>query len=148
MTDAKGVRRLARPPAVGRQEPEDGHTRLLHGRTHGVPHRGRRARSRRRRRLVPRRRTRRPTCPNSPHLQAAKSKARFLIAIAANDDTRSPNDKNVLKETFAKANLPAEIEVYTGPRTAGARRIRRSTTSRWPRRPGARLLALYGKALA
>ena len=52
--------------------------------------------------------------PNSPHLEAAKSKAQFLIAIAANDDMRAPNDKNVLKETFAKANLPAEIEVYTG----------------------------------
>src|SRR5580692_488397 len=40
--------------------------------------------------------------PNSPHLQAAKTKAQFLIAIAANDDMRSPNEKNVLKETFAK----------------------------------------------
>jgi carboxymethylenebutenolidase len=50
---------------------------------------------------------------------------------------RSPNDKNVLKETFAKANLPAEIEVYAAPRTAGALRIRRSTTSHRPRRHGA-----------
>src|SRR6185437_8987901 len=50
--------------------------------------------------------------PNSPHLQAAKTKAQFLVAIAENDDKRSPNDKTVLKETFAKANLPAEIEVY------------------------------------
>src|SRR6185437_400415 len=33
--------------------------------------------------------------PNSPHLQAAKSKAQFLIAIAANDDMRAPNDKNI-----------------------------------------------------
>src|SRR6195256_2546816 len=31
--------------------------------------------------------------PNSPHLEAAKSKAQFLIAIADNDDMRSPNDK-------------------------------------------------------
>src|SRR5882762_3992873 len=38
--------------------------------------------------------------PNSPHLQAAKSKAQFLIEIAENDDMRSPNEKNVLKETF------------------------------------------------
>src|SRR5271155_3728136 len=38
--------------------------------------------------------------PNSPVLQAAKSSAQFLIAIAANDDARSPNDKVVLKETF------------------------------------------------
>jgi carboxymethylenebutenolidase len=49
--------------------------------------------------------------PDSPHVQAAGTKAQFLIAIAANDDMRSPNEKNVLKETFAKANLPAEIEV-------------------------------------
>lgn len=52
--------------------------------------------------------------PNSPHLQASKTKARFLIAIAANDDQRSPKDKDVLKETFATAGLPAEIEVYEG----------------------------------
>src|SRR5438445_5870247 len=38
--------------------------------------------------------------PNSPHLEAAKSKAQFLIAIAANDDARSPNDKNTLQVTF------------------------------------------------
>jgi carboxymethylenebutenolidase len=52
--------------------------------------------------------------PDSPHLQASKTKAQFLIAIAANDDMRNPKEKDVLKETFAKANLPAEIEVYTG----------------------------------
>src|ERR687892_679022 len=52
--------------------------------------------------------------PNGPHLQAAKTKAHFLIAIAENDDKRSPTDKDVLKETFEKANLPAEIEVYAG----------------------------------
>src|SRR5580693_564918 len=46
--------------------------------------------------------------PNSPHLQASKTKAQFLIAIADNDDKRAPKDKDVLKETFAKANLPAE----------------------------------------
>src|SRR6185503_2273934 len=46
--------------------------------------------------------------PNSPHLQAAKTKAQFLVAIAANDDTRSPNDKTMMKETFAKAGLSAE----------------------------------------
>src|SRR3954451_19240268 len=30
--------------------------------------------------------------PNSPHLQAAKSKAQFLVAIASNDDARAPTD--------------------------------------------------------
>src|SRR3982750_3364303 len=49
---------------------------------------------------------------NSPHLQASKSKAQFLIAIAANDDMTRPMEKDVLKQTFADAKLPAEIEVY------------------------------------
>src|SRR5690348_6569737 len=52
--------------------------------------------------------------PNSPHLEAAKSHAQFLICIATNDDMRSPSDKTVMKETFEKAGLPAEIEVYKG----------------------------------
>src|SRR5258708_40304059 len=39
--------------------------------------------------------------PNSPHLQAAKTKAQFLIAIAANDDTRGRKDHDGLKETSA-----------------------------------------------
>src|ERR1700690_2744331 len=50
--------------------------------------------------------------PNSPHLQAAKSKAQFLICIAANDDARSPNDKVALKETFDKAALGGGLEVH------------------------------------
>src|ERR1700686_433854 len=54
------------------------------------------------------------TASNSPHLQAAKTKAQFLIAISENDPQRTPNDENVLRETFAKAKRPAEIEVYAG----------------------------------
>ena len=75
--------------------------------------------------------------PNSPHLQAAKTKAQLLIAIAANDDMRSPNEKNVLKETFAKVNLPAEIEVYTGAAHGWCPPILGSTTSRRLKRRGA-----------
>ena len=52
--------------------------------------------------------------PDSPHTQAAKTKAQFLIAVAENDDARAPKDKEVLKETFSAAKLPAEIEVYKG----------------------------------
>ncbi len=86
--------------------------------------------------------------PSSPHLQAAGTKAQFLVAIAANDDTRSPNEKTVLKDTFAKANLPAEIEVYTGaahgwcPPDSGVYNEPQAEKA-W-----SRLLALYGKALA
>jgi carboxymethylenebutenolidase len=52
--------------------------------------------------------------PDSPHLLVSKTKAALLVAIAANDDMRSPDEKNVLKETFAKSGNPAEIEVYAG----------------------------------
>ena len=52
--------------------------------------------------------------PNSPHLQTSKTKASVLVAIAANDDMRAPDEKNVLKETFAKSGQSAEIEVYSG----------------------------------
>ena len=52
--------------------------------------------------------------PNSPHLQASKTKTALLIAIASNDDMRAPDEKNILKETFAKSGNPAEIEVYSG----------------------------------
>jgi carboxymethylenebutenolidase len=86
--------------------------------------------------------------PNSPHLQAAKSHAQFLIAIADNDDKRSPKDKDVLKETFEKAKLPAEIEVYTG--AAHGWCPPDSTVYNEPsaEKAWSRLLVLYGKALA
>jgi carboxymethylenebutenolidase len=52
--------------------------------------------------------------PDSPHLLIPKMKAHFLISIASNDDAKQPDAKRVLKEAFAQASLPAEIEVYDG----------------------------------
>jgi carboxymethylenebutenolidase len=86
--------------------------------------------------------------PNSPHLQAAKTKAQFLIAIAANDDTRAPNDKTVLKETFVKVNLPAEIEVYTGAAHGWCPPDSQVYNEPQAEKAWSRLLALYGKVLA
>jgi carboxymethylenebutenolidase len=86
--------------------------------------------------------------PNSPHLQAAKTKAQFLIAVAANDDMRSPDEKNVLKETFAKANLPAEIEVYSGAAHGWCPPDSQVYNEPQAEKAWSRLLALYGKALA
>jgi len=88
------------------------------------------------------------TTPNSPHLQAATSKAQFLIAIAENDDQRSPNDKTTLKETFAKANLPAEIEVYAGSAHGWCPPDSQVYNEPNAEKAWARLLALYSKALA
>ena len=52
--------------------------------------------------------------PASPHLLIPKMKAHFLIAIAENDDQQQPDAKDKLREAFAAAKLPAEIEVYAG----------------------------------
>jgi len=50
--------------------------------------------------------------PTSPHLLIPKTKARFLVAIARNDDQQQPDAKDVLKATFAAAKRPAVVEVY------------------------------------
>lgn len=86
--------------------------------------------------------------PNSPHLQAAKTQAQFLIAIAANDDARAPKDKDIMKETFAKANLTAEIEVYTGSAHGWCPPDSQVYNEPLAEKAWSRLLVLYGKALA
>ena len=43
-----------------------------------------------------------------------KIKASYYFGIADNDDQRQPDAKDKLREAFAAANLPAEIEVYKG----------------------------------
>ena len=52
--------------------------------------------------------------PDSPHLLASKIKGRMYFGIASNDDMRQPDAKDKLKESFAAANVPTEIEVYAG----------------------------------
>jgi len=86
--------------------------------------------------------------PNSPHLQAAKSHAQFLIAIAASDDQRSPTDKDVMKESFAQAHLAAEIEVYAGAAHGWCPPDTSVYNEPQAEKAWSRLLVLYGKALA
>jgi carboxymethylenebutenolidase len=85
--------------------------------------------------------------PNSPHLEAARSKAQFLVAIASNDDARSPNDKTTLKDTFEKAKLQAEIEVYEGAAHGWCPPDSSVYNEPKAEKAWSRLLALYGKAL-
>jgi len=86
--------------------------------------------------------------PNSSHLEAAKSHAQFLVAIAENDDSRAPNDKTTLKETFEKAKLPAEIEVYAGCSHGWCPPDSTAYNEPGAEKAWSRLLALYGKTLA
>ncbi|AMY07833.1 Carboxymethylenebutenolidase [Luteitalea pratensis] len=86
------------------------------------------------------------TAPNSPHTQAAATSAQFLIAIAENDDARAPDDKTTLKDTFAKANRPAEIEVYAAAH-GWCPPDSRVYNEPLAEKAWSRLLALYTKAL-
>src|SRR5579863_5599411 len=86
--------------------------------------------------------------PNSPHLQAAKTKAQFLVAIAESDDKTTPDAKTAMKDTFAKAGLPAEIEVYTGSMHGWCPPDTNVYNEPLAEKAWSRLLALYGKALA
>jgi carboxymethylenebutenolidase len=52
--------------------------------------------------------------PDSPHLLAPKIKAHMYFGVASNDDAKQPDAKDKLKEAFAAAKVPAEIEVYPG----------------------------------
>jgi len=83
----------------------------------------------------------------SPHLEAAKTHAQFLVAIAESDDKQSPTDKDVIKETFAKANVPAEVEVY-GAAHGWCPPDTSVYNEQLAEKAWSRLLALYGKALA
>ena len=86
--------------------------------------------------------------PNSPHLQAAKSKAQFLVAIAESDDKTDPNAKTLMKDTFAKAGLQADIEVYAGSMHGWCPPDSTVYNQPLAEKAWGKLLALYGKALA
>ena len=79
----------------------------------------------------------------------------MYFGIASNDDMRQPDAKDKLKEAFAAAKVPAEIEVYAErmhgwcvPDMPLAERHSRSTTSPTPSAPGASWWRLYKTALA
>ena len=90
---------------------------------------------------------------SSPHLLAPKIKARMYFGVAKNDDERQPDAKDKLREAFAAAKVPAEIEVYgslhgwcvvdmpAGP--AGPIYNKPDAEKAW-----AKLVALYKTALA
>jgi carboxymethylenebutenolidase len=86
--------------------------------------------------------------PDSPHLLVAQMKAHFLFAIASNDDERDPEAKNVLRKTYDKANLPAEIEVYEGAMHGWCPPDSRVYNEVQAERAWSRLLALFETALA
>jgi carboxymethylenebutenolidase len=61
---------------------------------------------------------------------------------------RAPDEKNVLRETFQKAGLPAEIEVYAGAAHGWCPPDSAVYNEPQAERAWSRLLALFEKALA
>jgi carboxymethylenebutenolidase len=86
--------------------------------------------------------------PDSPHLLVAKMKAQYLFAIAENDDQRQPEAKNALRAAFAKAKLPAEIEVYAGTIHGWCPLDSRVYNPDQAEKAWSRMLALFKTALA
>jgi len=86
--------------------------------------------------------------PNSPHLLIPQMKAHFLIAIAENDDQREPQSKDVLRDSFAKAHLPAEIEVYAGAQHGWCPPDSQVYNHDQAEKAWSRLLTLFSSALA
>jgi carboxymethylenebutenolidase len=85
---------------------------------------------------------------DSPHLLIPKIRAQYLIAIAESDDKRQPEAKTVLREAFAKASVPAEIEVYAGTIHGWCPVDARVYNDEQAEKAWSRLLALFSTALA
>ena len=86
--------------------------------------------------------------PDSPHLLIPTLKAQYLMAIAESDDKQQPDAKTVLRDTFAKANLAAEVEVYEGTMHGWCPTDSRVYNHDQAEKAWARQLALFKKALA
>ena len=86
--------------------------------------------------------------PDSPHLLVPMMMAHYLFAIAANDDENQPEAKDVLRDAFAQAGLPAEIEVYAGAMHGWCPPDSTVYHEAQAERAWGRLLALFEDALA
>ncbi len=85
---------------------------------------------------------------DSPHLLVPNMQAHYLFAIAENDDAEEPGAKDVLRESFADAGLPAEIEVYEGTLHGWCPLDSHVYNEPQAERAWSRLLALFDTALA
>ncbi|MDW8258826.1 MAG: dienelactone hydrolase family protein [Gammaproteobacteria bacterium] len=86
--------------------------------------------------------------PDSPHLLVPRMRAHYLIAIAADDDQKAPQDKDVLRAAFLGAGLPAEIEVYADTRHGWCPPDSPVYHEAQAERAWSRMLALFERALA
>lgn len=86
--------------------------------------------------------------PDSPHLLIPRTQASYLIAVADNDDKAYPEEKVKLRAAFDAAGRPAEIEVYQGAMHGWCPPDSRAYNPPQAEKAWARMLALFGTALA
>ena len=85
---------------------------------------------------------------DSPHLLASQMDAGFLIAIAESDDTRNPDEKDLLREAFDREDVRAEIEVYEGTQHGWCPPDSAVYDEQQAERAWSRLLALFERELS
>ena len=85
---------------------------------------------------------------DSPHLLIPDTTAHMLHCVAANDDERTPEAKNTLREAYAAASLPAEIEVYAGTMHGWCPPDSQVYDETQAERAWSRMLVLFESALA
>ena len=85
---------------------------------------------------------------DSPHLLIPNTTAHMLHCVAANDDENDPEAKNTLREAYAAAGIPAEIEVYEGTLHGWCPSDSQVYNEAQAERAWSRLLVLFESALA
>jgi carboxymethylenebutenolidase len=85
---------------------------------------------------------------DSPHLLVPKMRTSYLFCIAADDDAREPEVKNVLRRSFDAAKLDAEIEVYAGTKHSWCTLDSPVHDAAQADRAWGRMLALFERTLA
>ena len=85
---------------------------------------------------------------DSPHLLIPDTTAHMLHCVAANDDEGNPEAKNTLRDAYAAAGLPAEIEVYEGTLHGWCPPDSAVYNEAQAERAWSRMLALFETALA
>ena len=85
---------------------------------------------------------------DSPHLLIPNTTAHMLHCVAANDDENDPEAKNTMREAYAAAGIPAEIEVYEGTMHGWCPPDSQVCNEAQTEGAWSRLLVLFGAALA
>ena len=84
---------------------------------------------------------------DSPHLLLPQIKARFFIAVTDAVDKRDPNATAALRSVFARAKVPAQIEVFPGTSMGWCMQDSTYYNEAQAERAWSRMLTLFSRSL-